>query len=99
MEGVMFLDEVIDDGLMLLKAPAVLNQLCTKLQDHVQGLQVVAADLAGHIARAAGVALINDVQDPVRVPAPPLQKGLSNGISPPCGITHELGIGDAGASF
>jgi hypothetical protein len=47
----------------------VFNQFGPQFKYGIERFQVVAAHLAGHITRPAGLTFINDVQDPVRVVA------------------------------
>jgi hypothetical protein len=66
---------------------------------HLQGFQVIAANLVGNIAGAAGGAFIHDVHHPVSIGALAVEEGQGHGEPAARGVTQEIIIGDAGAAF
>jgi len=75
------------------------NQFGSQLVHHLQGLQIIPADLVGDITGAAKHAFVHDIQNPIRVTTAPIQQGKGHGESSPGRVTVEIVIGNAWAAF
>jgi transketolase C-terminal domain/subunit len=83
---------------MLRQSLAIADQMGSQFANHFQRFQVVAADLAGHIAAAAGLALEGNILEPFVIADAAVYESQRNRVSAPCGVALKVVVADAGAA-
>jgi hypothetical protein len=84
---------------VLRQSLSIPDEGCSQFADHLQRFKIVAADFAGHVAIAAGLALENDVFDPFVVPDRVVDQSEGNCIPSTGGIALKIIVADAGTAL
>jgi hypothetical protein len=84
---------------MLIKTLSIFNQSDLEFTNHLQWLQIVAANLTTYVARSAGQAGVDNISNGVRILALSFDERPANRIPSAGGVTVEIMIRDAGTIF